>query len=158
MKWANSSLHERRHQASQSSNLSQSSICPAVTPILTLPFFFSRPRVVRQLYCITSPNLPQQYLVRVALLAEPFLETESEVVTLAYIRQYTTTPVSKVLAYCLSAENILIEKIDGVPLADVRDGMSFDSKASLTVEICEHLDVLQDLQFTKIGSLHFSSI
>ena len=51
-----------------------------------------------------------------------------------------------------------MEKIEGVPLADVWDQMSFDSKASLTAQICEHLKFLQDLRFTQIGSLYFSSI
>ncbi|ODM24201.1 hypothetical protein SI65_02089 [Aspergillus cristatus] len=117
-----------------------------------------------KLYCITSPHLAQQYLMRVALPVEPFFKTESEVATLAYIRQYTTIPVPKVLAYCSSAKNelgfewVLMEGIEGVPLADVWDEMPFDSKASLTVEICEHLKVLQDLQFAQIGSLYFSSI
>ena len=50
-----------------------------------------------------------------------------------------------------------MEKTEGVPLADVWGGMSFDSKASLTVDICERLKVLQDLRFIQIGNLYFSS-
>lgn len=74
------------------------------------------------------------------------------------------TPVPKVLAYCSPAENelgfewALMEKIEGVPLADVWHEMSFDSKASLTVETCERLKVFQDLRFSQIGSIYFSSI
>lgn len=50
-----------------------------------------------------------------------------------------------------------MEKTEGVPLANVWDGMSFDSKASLTVDICERLKVLQDLRFIQIGNLYFST-
>lgn len=51
-----------------------------------------------------------------------------------------------------------MEKIGGIPLSDMWDEMSFDTKASLTTEVCGYLRGLQDLQFTQIGSLYFSSV
>ncbi|KAJ5934456.1 hypothetical protein N7466_004003 [Penicillium verhagenii] len=117
-----------------------------------------------KLYCVSSPHISQKYFLRVALPVEPFFKTESEVATLAYIRKHTTIPVPKVLAYCSSSdcelgfEWILMEKIEGVPLSDIWNEMSFDSKESLTLEMCNHLKVLHDLPFTQIGNLYFRSV
>ncbi|KAE8342985.1 hypothetical protein BDV24DRAFT_161804 [Aspergillus arachidicola] len=40
-----------------------------------------------KLYCVSSPDIPQDYLIRVALPVDPFFKTESEVATLAYIQR-----------------------------------------------------------------------
>ncbi|KAE8137446.1 hypothetical protein BDV38DRAFT_282993 [Aspergillus pseudotamarii] len=109
-------------------------------------------------------SLAMKYLPEGSLPVDPFFKTESEVATLAYIRQHTSIPVPRVLTYCSSSDNelrfewILMEKIGGIPLSDMWDEMSFDTKASLTTEVCGYLRVLQDLQFTQIGSLYFSSV
>ncbi|QRD93459.1 hypothetical protein F9C07_2204734 [Aspergillus flavus] len=117
-----------------------------------------------KLYCVSSPHLPQDYLIRVALPVDPFFNRESEVATLAYIRKYTSIPVPKVLAFCSSSESelgfewILMEKIGGVPLLDIWDEMPVEAKESLPTEICGYLKSHQDLQFIKIGSLYFSLV
>ncbi|QMW46778.1 hypothetical protein G4B11_010233 [Aspergillus flavus] len=117
-----------------------------------------------KLYCVSSPHLPQDYLIRVALPVDPFFNRESEVATLAYIRKYTSIPVPKVLAFCSSSESelgfewILMEKIGGVPLSDIWDEMPVEAKESLPTEICGYLKSHQDLQFIKIGSLYFSLV
>lgn len=79
------------------------------------------------------PRLSQQYLMRVALPMGPFFKTECEVTTLAYsvhpsvLHDLYAKHAILLLVNCSSAvdelgfEWVLIEKIEGVPLADIWD-------------------------------------
>lgn len=78
-----------------------------------------------KLYEVFLPSKETQYLFRVSLPVDPFYKTESEVATIAYLRQHTTITVPSVIAWSSSADNImgyewvLFEKINGVPLSNV---------------------------------------
>jgi aminoglycoside phosphotransferase len=102
--------------------------------------------------------------MRVSLPVDPFFKTESEAATLAYVGRHTSIPVPKVIAYDSSSNSklgfewMLLEKIEGVPLSSIWEKMPFDSKVSLTVEITNLQAQLDNLHFTQIGSLYFSTI
>ena len=119
---------------------------------------------LNKLYNVWSPHIPQRYLMRVTLPVEPFFKTESEIATLAYIRTYTSIPVSNVIAYDSNSDNplgfelMLLEKIDGVPLAEAWERMGFSSKLSLTTELAGYRQQLSGLRFRKTGNLYFSTI
>ena len=119
-----------------------------------------------RLYSITSSNDPTapKYLMRVALPVDPFFKTESEVATIQYIREHSSLPVPKVVAFSSSSANplgfewILMEKMDGVPLADVWQDMTFDAKTSLVVDFAEKIQPLLDLRFSLFGNIYFADI
>ncbi|KAH8589641.1 phosphotransferase enzyme family-domain-containing protein [Bisporella sp. PMI_857] len=117
-----------------------------------------------RLYCISSNLTAAQYLMRVTLPTDPFYKTESEVATMEYVRRHSLMPVPVVIAYSSSASNelgfewILMEKVDGVPLIDVWDVMSFDSKVNLTVEFAGFMKQLQACRFPMFGNLNFTKV
>ncbi|KAL4782572.1 kinase-like domain-containing protein [Aspergillus varians] len=117
---------------------------------------------LNKLYLISSPDLPQKYLMRVALPVEPFFKTESEVATMAFLRKYTSLHVPKVIAYSSSAANtlrfewVLLKYIEGTPLSDLWDGMSFDAKSDLTFRMLEQIKYMRSFYFSYFGNLYFS--
>lgn len=117
-----------------------------------------------KIYQISSCFNAKKYLMRVALPAEPFFKTESEVATLAYVQKHTSIPVPDVITYESDAGNelgfewILMEKIEGVPLNNIWETIPFTSKKDLTVQMAEYLAELQNMQFPRIGSLYFAAL
>ncbi|KAL4778836.1 phosphotransferase enzyme family-domain-containing protein [Aspergillus varians] len=118
-----------------------------------------------KLYSISSPKLePQNYLMRVVLPVDPFFKTESEVATMGFVRKHSSLPVPRVVAYSSSASNplrfewMLLEYVEGLPLSETWDEMSFDAKADLSMEIRKYLGQLQDFDFSWIGNLYFSKV
>ncbi|KAK3316862.1 hypothetical protein B0H66DRAFT_478142 [Apodospora peruviana] len=120
------------------------------------------------LYTITAASAasPQpQYLMRVALPADPFFKIESEVATMEYVREHSSLPIPRVIAFCSDASNplgfewILMEKIvDGVPLDDVWDDMTFEAKTKLTLDFAHRIKPLMDLRFSLLGNIYFSDV
>ena len=119
---------------------------------------------INKLYRVWSPDISQQYLMRVTLPVDPFLKVESEVATLVYVRMHTSIPVPKVIAYNSNSENplgfewILLEKIGGIPSADAWKHMDTGRKVKLTEVLAENLQQLASLPFPKIGNLYFSDV
>ncbi|KAL2819050.1 hypothetical protein BDW59DRAFT_151664, partial [Aspergillus cavernicola] len=117
---------------------------------------------LNKLYLISSPDLPQKYLMRVALPVEPFFKTESEVATMAFLRKHTSLHVPKVITYSSFAANtlrfewVLLEYVEGTPLSDLWDRMSFDAKSDLTIRMLEHSKYMRNFYFSHFGNLYFS--
>ncbi|KAL3479561.1 phosphotransferase enzyme family-domain-containing protein [Aspergillus californicus] len=115
-----------------------------------------------KLYLVSSPDLPQKYLMRVALPVDPFFKTESEVATIAFLRKHTSLPVPKVISYSSSADNnlrfewVLLEYTEGAPLSDLWEGMSFDAKSDLTIRMLECVKGMRTFSFSCFGNLYFS--
>ena len=103
-----------------------------------------------------------RYIFRATSPVEPFYKTASEAATLSYIREHTSVPVPRVIAYS-SAENelgcewILMEKVPGVALANVWSDIDLETKSRETRIIAGFVRQLQDIQrrFTAIGNLYF---
>ena len=112
-----------------------------------------------RIYAITYAGQELQYLLRVAAPVDPYFKTGSEVATYAFLRQHTTIPVPKIIAWdsstsCgLGFEWILIEKVKGVELAAVWRHITWDQKVALTKRIAITVAELQTHPFPTIGSL-----
>lgn len=119
---------------------------------------------INKLYTVSSPNVSQQYLMRVTLPVDPFFKTESEVATLAYVRMHTAIPVPNVIAYDSSSNNplgfewMLSERIEGITLSEAWEKMDFRSRSIFTRKMADMLLQLSGLRFREIGSLYFSKI
>lgn len=117
-----------------------------------------------KLYLITSPGFTKKYLVRVALPVDPFFKTESEVATMAFLQRYTSLPIPKVVAYSSSAANdlrfewMLLEYVEGTPLSDLWENISYSAKSSLTVQVREYFQDMRKFEFSWIGNLYFSTV
>ncbi|KAL4804699.1 phosphotransferase enzyme family-domain-containing protein [Aspergillus unguis] len=117
-----------------------------------------------KLYIVSPHSSSQQYLMRVALPVEPFFKTESEVALMGFLRKHTSLPVPKVVVYSSSADNdlrfewALLEYIEGVPLADLWDGMSFSAKSDLSMQMLGHIKEMRRFEFSYFGNLYFSKL
>lgn len=115
-----------------------------------------------KLYSISFPGHGTSYLFRVALPLVPYYRIESEAASLSYLKENTSIPVSRVIAWessvatDLGFEWILLEKIEGVALYEVWRGMPWDSKVRLVAALAPLLGQLRDHKFHEIGSLYFS--
>lgn len=107
------------------------------------------------------PNQEHRYLFRVTLPVDPFWKTESEVATLAFLRQKTTIPVPQVVAWSSTARNtigyewILLKKVKGVPLKRECRAMPMDAKIRISERLAAYALELCALAFDNIGSLYF---
>jgi aminoglycoside phosphotransferase len=120
-----------------------------------------------KLYTIATSNggdvesrLP--YVFRVTLPVEPFYKTASEVATISYIREHTSIPVPRIIAYSSTADNelgfewILMEKIPGVSLKSMWRGMDMETKEKETRVVAQYAKQLRDqCSFDMIGNLYF---
>jgi aminoglycoside phosphotransferase len=102
------------------------------------------------------------YIFRVTLPVEPFYKTASEVATLTYIRQHTSIPVPRVVAFSSTAENelgfewILMDKVPGVSLKSVWREMEMEAKERNTRVIARYVKQLHNqCSFDVIGNLYF---
>lgn len=116
-----------------------------------------------KVYQVSYTKQSTAYLFRVALPAEPYFKTESEVATIAFLRAKASIPVPRVYALDSSSDNeltfewILMEKLDGVPLGDVWHDIPWERKLELTENIAGMVKQMQDHKFEQIGGLYFSS-
>jgi len=102
------------------------------------------------------------YVFRVTLPVEPFYKTASEVATLSYVREHTSLPVPRIIAYNSTTENelgfewILMEKIPGVSLKSVWHKMGMEVKERETRLVARYVQQLYDrCSFDVIGNLYF---
>lgn len=117
-----------------------------------------------RLFIISSSRVRTQYLMRVAIPVDPFFKTESEVATMEYVRERSSLPVPRVVAFASTASNplgfewILMERADGVPLDQVWDNMPLDAKTRLTDDFAHRMKQLLDIRFTLLGNIYFVDI
>lgn len=70
-------------------------------------------------YEIVVSNQKDKFLFRVTLPVDPFFKSESEVATLAFLRQKTSIPVPEVVAWSSTSDNALsyewtlLKKVEG---------------------------------------------
>lgn len=113
-----------------------------------------------RLYRIFSPLAVTEYLIRVALPVEPFYKTESEVATMEYVTRNSPLPVPRVVAYDSNASNelgfewILMEKVDGTPLAHVWDAMPFEAKKRLSTDLARSYQILWRQPLPLYGNIY----
>ena len=117
---------------------------------------------LNKLYSILFPGHSKRYLFRVALPLVPYYRIESEAAMLSYLKENTSIPVPRVIAWESSAatdlgfEWTLLEKLEGVALDELWRGMPWDSKVRLVAALAPLLGQLRDHKFDEIGSLYFS--
>ncbi|KAH9990068.1 phosphotransferase enzyme family-domain-containing protein [Xylariaceae sp. FL0662B] len=117
-----------------------------------------------KIYEVTQPSWPTTYLFRVAIPLDPCLKVESEMATLQYLRQRTTIPVPKPVAWSsvvdekLGYEWSLLEKIPGVELHKVWRQVPWEKKISITETLASFLvQIWSDpARLSQIGSLYFA--
>ena len=108
-----------------------------------------------------DPDFPW-YIFRATSPVEPFYKTASEIATYSYLRERTSIPIPRVIAHSSTAENelgcewILMEKVPGVPLADVWRDIDLETKSKQTKIIADFWRQLQEQSFSAIGNLYFS--
>ena len=135
---------------------------PITANLDTIEVQFFAQGSLNKLYSISLPGHSTSYLFRVALPLVPYYRIESEAAMLSYLREKTSIPVPRVIAWDSSVvtdlgfEWILLEKIEGVALYEVWRGMSWDSKVRLVAALPALLGQLHDHKFDEIGSLYFS--
>jgi len=116
-----------------------------------------------KLYQITYHDHRPSYLLRVALPVDPYLKTESEVATIAFLRAQTSMPAPRIIAWQsnrngeLGFEWILMEKIQGVPMCDVWRKIPWERKLVLVEVLAGFIKEMQDQKFDSIGALYFES-
>ncbi|KAI0015756.1 kinase-like domain-containing protein [Xylariomycetidae sp. FL0641] len=105
----------------------------------------------------------QSFVLRVLMPVCPELKTESEVATLAWVRQNTSLPVPGVRAYDstrgnpLGYEWILMHAVPGRPLSEVWDQVSFGAKQRIVKQLAAFATAVFMKPFTKgIGSIYLS--
>ncbi len=129
--------------------------------ILEVSFFAEG--LYNKLYKISYPGHHPSYLLRVTVPVLPYLKTESEVATIAYLRANTSIPVPRVIAWQsnnvneLGYEWMLMEVIDGVPLFKVWRKIPWEQKLKLVDELARHVKDMQDHSFDSIGALYFKT-
>lgn len=117
-----------------------------------------------RLYSISSPDWTTTYIFRISIPVEPFFKTESEVATMEYVRQHTSIPVPRVIAFCSSNANelgyewILMEMMQGVPLRTVWNKMAEAARIKFFAEVATHAKKLLSLRFSGFGSIYFADV
>lgn len=114
-----------------------------------------------KLYSISCSGHSTNYLLRVALPLVPYYRIESEAAVLSYLKENTSIPVARVIAWESSAatdlgfEWILLEKIEGAALYDIWRKVPWESKLEIVAALAPLLGQLWDHKFDRIGSLYF---
>jgi len=112
-----------------------------------------------RIYEVNHPSLPTPYLFRVAVPVDPKYKMESEMATLVFLRQRSTIPVARPIAWDSSANNslgyewCLIEKLPGVELRDVWYKMPWEKKLDLVDDLAVVMAQLwsSDIKFCELG-------
>ncbi|KAJ1334143.1 phosphotransferase [Microdochium nivale] len=102
------------------------------------------------------------HVFRVAIPIDPHLKTASEIATLDFLRQHTTIPVPRTVAWQTSRANplgyewVLMDKVPGVQLAQLWDHMPLQKKFAFADSMAVFMNQLWscELKFTEIGSLY----
>ena len=135
---------------------------PNTTDLDKVEVHFFAQGSLNKLYSISFPGHSTSYLFRVALPLVPYYRIESEAAMLFYLKEKTSIPVPRVIAWessiatDLGFEWILLENIEGVALDKLWRGMPWDSKVRLVAALAPLLGQLRDHKFDEIGSLYFN--
>ena len=114
-----------------------------------------------KLYSISYSGHPKKYLLRVALFIVTYCKIESEAAVLSYLKEKTSIPVARVIAWDSSVatdlgfEWILLEKIEGIDLYDIWRKITWESKLQIVAALAPIMGQLRDHKFDRIGSLYF---
>ncbi|EAQ86780.1 hypothetical protein CHGG_08033 [Chaetomium globosum CBS 148.51] len=117
-----------------------------------------------RLYSLTHASWEKSYIFRVSIPVEPFFKTESEIATMEYVRQHTTMPIPRVIAFSSSDANelgyewVLMEMMPGEPLRTLWGAMPDAARVKVFAELAVHVKQLVALRFSKFGSLYFADV
>lgn len=90
---------------------------------------------------------------------EMLCKTESELVTMEYVRNHTSIPVPQIYFvnhnenHVVGASFVLMERLEGQPLCNIWAGLTLEYKKSVIGQLAHVLGQLAELQFDSIGSL-----
>ncbi|KAH8115884.1 hypothetical protein DFH11DRAFT_1506822 [Phellopilus nigrolimitatus] len=121
--------------------------------------FISSVGTFHKAYLVTLETT-ETLIARVARRFMPRLKTESEVATMAYLREHTKIPVPEVYAWDgnpynrLGGEWILMSRASGIPLRKVYHSMPLEQLVALLRNLAELLMPLFGHRFSHIGSLY----
>lgn len=115
-----------------------------------------------KVYEVSHPAWSKTYIFRIALAVDPRLKVESEMATLLFLKQNTSIPAPKPIAFSSSVheklgyEWALLEKLPGVGLDDVWDQVPWEKKEEIIDTLAGFLVQLwaPNLRFSSIGSLY----
>lgn len=114
-----------------------------------------------KLYSISCSGHSTGYLLRTVLPIVPYYKVESEAAVLSYLKENTSIPTARVIAWNSSAatdlgfEWILLEEIQGVALYDIWRKVPLKSKLEIVATLAPLIGQLRDHKFDRIGSLYF---
>ena len=112
---------------------------------------------LNKLYAVECPR--GSYFMRITLPVHPHFKTSSEVATIALLQSHTSIPVPHVIASSSTSDNelkfewILMERIHGVPLADIWASLAWDTKEACVKEVAGITAQLFELRYDSIGNL-----
>lgn len=115
-----------------------------------------------KVYKVSHSAWSTTYIFRIAIAVDPRLKVESEMATLLFIKQNTSIPAPKPIAWSSSVheklgyEWALLEKLPGVGLDDVWDQVPWEKKEEIVDTLAGFLVQLwaPNLRFGSIGSLY----
>lgn len=113
-----------------------------------------------KLYVVTCRK--GEFVFRVTLPVAPQVKTLSEVATLSFVREKTSIPVPKVIAFDADLKNelgfewILMERLDGQPLREKWHEISWLKKGLLVQQVADFVAQLARLELPGIGSIYTS--
>lgn len=117
---------------------------------------------LNRLYAFDCPKGP--FLMRVTLPVAPRVKTESEIATIAFIRDHTNIPVPKIFAYSADLQNelgfewIIMERVEARPLFEVWHQLSWLKKQLIVQQLAAYWAQLFGARFSGIGSIYNSEI
>ena len=110
-----------------------------------------------KLYAVECPK--GSFFMRVSLPVDPHFKTESEVATVRHLQSRTSVPVPNIIASQSSSDNelrfewILMERVHGLPLADVWVSLPWDAKVSCVKDVAMIMAQLFEVRYDAIGNL-----
>lgn len=102
------------------------------------------------------------YLMRVSLPVDPHRKTNSEVATIAWVKQHINLPVPDVIAYddhrnnLIGFEWMLMKKLPGRPLADAWRSIDMTAKRAVVQKLAEFAALSFEHQSQGIGNVYIS--
>ena len=111
-----------------------------------------------KLYAVECPR--GSFFMRISLPVHPHFKTASEVATIGLLRSHTSIPVPRIIASSSTNDNelkfewILMERVEGVPLADIWNSLTWDTKVSCVRDVASIVAQLFELRYDSIGNLY----
>lgn len=113
-----------------------------------------------KLYAITCSK--GEFILRVTLPVGPAVKTQSEVATLAFVREKTSIPGPGVIHFDSDLKNelgfewILMERLNGQPVLKKWHDLSWLQKGLLVMQLTQFVAQFSRIQLQDIGSLFFT--